>query len=252
MPPPSQILPDGAYIELIWFVHPASHYEPGTPARTARDTHQWANKPPGWVSYSFLGVPPADGPLSTFINTRAEREHNGVAYVPEVYGGRTRGDGAVLEWRLTSPRGWWDAVGGSRLPFFCQDLTPRSLRVPVDPKSYREHANGSSSVAYLRLLVPPASFEQLSKELATVVGDPPVAVTPTERYWVLETVPDAGASGQVSHPRLVISTPTAGAEEEEEFVRVRGAGIYEIGFRGPGKGGVSGEGIFGRVNLGQE
>lgn len=58
-------------------------------------------------------------------------------------GGRRRTDGVELRWRTAM-------IEGSVAPFFIEDLTPRSLRVPDDP-DLTAHANGAAGVS--RLLV---------------------------------------------------------------------------------------------------
>lgn len=50
-------------------------------------------------------------------------------YERSVSGGRTRPDGEVLKWRITAPT--VEKHGRGLLPFFCGDVTDRSLRVCV-------------------------------------------------------------------------------------------------------------------------
>ncbi|THH20052.1 hypothetical protein EW146_g1242 [Bondarzewia mesenterica] len=203
------ILPDGTYLELIAFTHPAEHYPPGTPERTARDP-----------------------PLSSVINGRAEKEGSQVRYTAEVDGGRKREDGEVLEWVITAPKDWGDQIGGSKLPFFCGDVTPRGLRVPTSPPSNTQHSNGTKSVAHLRVLSPSTSFDELSSSICSITGDPPIVISSTEHTWFLDSLPGAGGNGG-SHTRLVITVPKEGDHKEIGFVETHGAGIYEIGFRNP-------------------
>lgn len=114
---------------MISFTHEPSYYPPGTPEHEARQNHQWANKDHGWCAYAFLGAPSAEPAISTIINGRLEEEGLDVRYAKEVSGGRTRGDGVALEWVLTTPQKWAQKEGGTKLPFFCGDVTDRSLRV---------------------------------------------------------------------------------------------------------------------------
>jgi Glyoxalase-like domain len=126
-------MPDGPYIELLSFTHPESHYPPSSPAHEARRTQPWANKPCGWVGYAFLGgaaSPPQPlPPLSTLLNTRLRDEGSSTRYEAEVPGGRRRLDGIEIKWEITRPATMGEKVGGTRLPFFCRDLTRRELRV---------------------------------------------------------------------------------------------------------------------------
>jgi len=144
-----------------------------------------------------------------------------------VKGGRTREDGEVLEWLISAPR---TADGRGVLPFFCGDLTPRGLRVPLDPPSNTEHANTALRVAHVRLLAPPNRLNSLSRQLTTVLGVQPVSSGPTESIWVLDDVPSAVAHEHdiADSARLILSAPQS--DDEQEYVRTRGASIYEVGF----------------------
>jgi len=121
-------MPDGVYIELLSFTHPESHYPPSSPAHEARRNQQWANKACGWVSYAWLGALQSP-PLSTRLNKRLRNLGSSTRYEAEVPGGRRRLDGIEIKWELTTPAKWSEKVGGTRLPFFCRDVTPRELRV---------------------------------------------------------------------------------------------------------------------------
>lgn len=119
-----QVLKDGAYLELISFTHPASHYPPGSPERQERDANPWAWKEPGWIDYAFLGS--SSTSLSELINARAKKDKSRIRYDPEVDGGRERSDGKVLKWRNSAPS---QDDGRGIAPFFCGDVTPREWRV---------------------------------------------------------------------------------------------------------------------------
>ena len=130
-------MPDGAYIELLSFTHPESHYPPSSPSHEERRRQPWANKDYGWVAYAFLGAPSSLSappnplpPLSTVVNGRLRDMGSSTRYELEVSGGRRRtSDGFELKWEITQPARWSEKVGGTRLPFFCGDLTPREMRV---------------------------------------------------------------------------------------------------------------------------
>ena len=122
-------MPDGAYLELISFTHPESHYPPSSPTHDARCRQPWANKACGWVAYAFLGAPRATQPLSALLNERLAYAGSTTRYASENAGGRTRPDGVEIRWEITPPMRWAEKEGGTRLPFFCGDVTPRDLRV---------------------------------------------------------------------------------------------------------------------------
>ena len=118
---------DGVYLELISFTHPVSHYPPGSPARVKRDSNPWASRSPGWIDFAFLGNGSRSESIAHVINQRGREEGSGVRYEAEQDGGRTRPDGKVLKWLISAPQVEKRGV----LPFFCGDVTPRSLRVRV-------------------------------------------------------------------------------------------------------------------------
>lgn len=113
-------LADGIYIELIAFEKPANEYPPDSP----RSNHWWANKEPGWIDWACLGL---EDHVDQTIAARDREVRSGVQYQEGKIGGRTRaGDGQELKWRVTFPE---LKHGRGTVPFFCQDLTPRELRV---------------------------------------------------------------------------------------------------------------------------
>ena len=137
-------MPDGTYLELLSFAHPESHYPPSSPFHEARRHHPLANKACGWAAYAFLRTPPPPPPpqplppLSTLLNERLRDADSSTRYDAEfVVSRRQEGpssDGGDIELRgeITPPAGWsGEKEGGTRLPFFCGDLTPRELRVRV-------------------------------------------------------------------------------------------------------------------------
>lgn len=81
----------------------------------------------------------------------------------------------------------------------------------------------------MRILIEEASFVQVSKEITSVVGTPPISLTANESIWELDTH-DGGSS--LNPPRLILTIPTN--EAETTFLTtasVNGSGIYEVGFR---------------------
>lgn len=118
---------DGVYLELISFTHPASYYPPGSPERAKRDGNPWASRSLGWIDFAFLGNGSRSESIAHVINQRGREEGSGVRYEAEQDGGRTRPDGKILKWLISAPQVEKRGV----LPFFCGDVTPRSLRVRV-------------------------------------------------------------------------------------------------------------------------
>ena len=126
-----QVFPDGVYLELISFVHPLSYYRPGTPEHHARDTHQWAHLPSGWIDFAFLGTglrSPSQS-ISRLINERSKKEGSGIEYDLEVEQGRVRHDGVQLRWLISQATKEADRRGV--VPFFCGDVKPSSRKLRV-------------------------------------------------------------------------------------------------------------------------
>ncbi|KAI9570734.1 glyoxalase-like domain-containing protein [Boletus coccyginus] len=215
------ILGDDAYLELISFTHPPSHYPPGSPDRQRRDANPWAQKEPGWIDFSFLGTSTTS--IARIINARAERDQSGIHYAPESDGGRTRTDGQVLQWVISAAEN--DQLRGT-VPFFCGDVTPRNWRVPVEPPSNAVHPSGARGVAHVRLLGKPESLASTSAQLTSVVGEPPRSnATGSECTWTLDVPSDTTGTQK---PRLILSAPTN--DEEQDHLATKGAGIFEVGF----------------------
>lgn len=214
------VLQDGAYLELISFTHPASHYPPGSPERQKRDANPWASKDPGWIDYAFLGS--SGTSISELINARAKKDKSRIRYDPEVDGGRERNDGKVLKWRISAPS---QDTGRGVAPFFCGDVTPREWRVPLDLPSNAEHPSGVLGIAYIRILVEDSDLPDIKANMTSVVGRSPVSNTSRRATWVLDTPRTDVAGGK---PRLIISVPETA--DERWTLRERGEGIYEVAF----------------------
>ncbi|TFK16419.1 hypothetical protein FA15DRAFT_676689 [Coprinopsis marcescibilis] len=220
------ILADGAYLELISFTHPPEYYKKGTPERTKRDAHRWAQKAPGFIDFAFLGTGTRLPSISETINRRAKEEGSGVSYIPEVDGGRVRPDGAVLEWLISSVQEQ-ESIG--ILPFFCGDVTTRELRVPINPPSNVEHPSTATGVAHIRVLVSEHSYTTYQRQLTTVIGHQPAQISPRETKWSLDR--PIALEGGHSSPQLLLSVPS-NREEEQFFESSRGQfhhSVYEIG-----------------------
>lgn len=134
------IFADGVYLELIAFIHEVDYYEPGSPQRLARENHYWAKREPGWIDWAHLDPSPPPSDLYRLINHRAPSGNT--LYLPPRAGGRIREDGIEIKWAVTPVAP--DQKSGN-IPFFCEDITPRRLRVRL--------ANNLSFVSPLSLIV---------------------------------------------------------------------------------------------------
>lgn len=101
------------------------------------------------------------------------------------------------------------------------------LQVPLEPRSNTEHANTAIGVAHVKHLVTPEELPAYAKQLTSVLGVSPKESTSTRVVWELEkhtSYRDVAARA----PVLIVSTPQD--DEERDYLRSRGSGIYELGF----------------------
>ncbi|KAL0947635.1 hypothetical protein HGRIS_013723 [Hohenbuehelia grisea] len=221
------VLGDSSYLELLIFTKPVSAYPPSSPERAARECHPWAPKSPGWIDFAFLGtgVDADSDPsrrISNIINTRARQDGSLTEYLPEVAGGRERPDGKVLEWVISSPH---EKHGRGTLPFFCGDVTPRDRRVPYSPPSNSEHPNGAKGVAHLLLLSVPERFNEVQRQLTSVVGRAPIQASNDKAVWALESPLDIPGT-----EATLVLRPAEGDLELAFASASQLAGVYEIAF----------------------
>jgi Glyoxalase-like domain len=243
------VLGDGVYVELIAFTHEISYYPPGTLARTRREQHRWADKLPGWIDMALLGL---DQFVGEVINKRA----GSTLYSPPADGGRTRPDGVELEWRVTFPE---RELGAGVLPFFCEDITPRDLRVsahvpgsgaqeivnqfffhkvPSEPPGNTVHPSSAKGIAYVKLLSPTGLYASLVDQLNTVVGSKPLSSSRSETSWKISTL-----SGHPQHVTRLILSVRDGCGD----VALPKSGLIEVGFWvDKRRGGPAGDGPLGQ------
>ena len=114
------VFEDGAYIELIAWTAP-------------NDAERWnvVHREYGDGVMDFALIP------ESVPRAVAEAKARGLALEGPIDGGRIRPDGVELQWQ-TARQSTFD------LPFFCGDVTPRTLRVPEG--DVRRHANRAVGV----------------------------------------------------------------------------------------------------------
>jgi hypothetical protein len=141
------VFADGAYFELIAY------------RQAAPDVRWWqllSKAGEGFVDFALL-------PENTERDAAAARGR-GLDLDGPMAGGRLRPDGARLDWQIVRPK-------TNDLPFWCGDVTPRSLRVPEG--DMRAHANGVTGVASLKVAVD--DLAKSAARYAALAG--PAAVT---------------------------------------------------------------------------
>ena len=101
------------------------------------------------------------------------------------------------------------------------------FQVPLEPRSNTQHENTARGVAYVKLLVLPESLATVTKQLTSVLGVSPYSSTAHEVAWNLDLQPS-----RITLPSVnpVLRVRAAESDEEKEYLRTHGAGIYEVGF----------------------
>jgi len=191
------ILPDGVYLELIFF------NKPNPPP-----AHRWGTRSLGWIDAANLGTDPN---LEDVIN---ERYGYGL-YLPGQEGGRMTPppESKELKWKVTFSN---PEKRAGELPFFCGDQTPREWRVPTIPVSNTVHDNQVLGVKYITYITPAANLAKFTEQFTAVFG-----TSPSEAgAWNLTT-----PSGKLS-TELILRA----AKQDDEFEMERGSGVYEVGF----------------------
>lgn len=123
------IFADGVYLEIIAL-------QPGAAAPASARLQKWLQAGPGLVDLALL---PPD--IEADI---ARGRQRGLAIEDAAPGGRLRPDGRQIVWKTAN-------LTGPGLPFFCADVTPRSLRVPEG--EVRRHPNGVTGLVDVTIAV---------------------------------------------------------------------------------------------------
>ena len=171
-------LADGVYIELIAFT-----------SSSATKDHPWGQgKPTRIIDFACLGHP----------------------HHKEVYSEGRPGGRGECKWVVTPPKPEW---GVGRIPFWCEDITPRDLRVPKPT----EHPCGVNAVKKITILV---ESERQQKRL-------------TELYQEIVGAEEIKV-GTPSGGDVTIDIRVAENKEERETLVRDGWGIYKVEFDIPG------------------
>jgi catechol 2,3-dioxygenase-like lactoylglutathione lyase family enzyme len=123
------IFADGGYLEIIAL-------RPGAGAPRSARLQKWLQAGPGLVDFALL---PPDIEADIIRGRR-----QGLLIEAAAPGGRLRPDGQQIAWKTAN-------LKGAGLPFFCADVTPRSLRVPGGPA--RQHPNGVTGLADITIAI---------------------------------------------------------------------------------------------------
>ncbi|TID13942.1 hypothetical protein E2P81_ATG07009 [Venturia nashicola] len=206
------LLESGVYLEFIAFVD-------DDPAN--KEGHWWGKKTPGSIIDFALTSDSAEevetvrkALLTVQIGELV------VGYEQSKNGGRRRPDGTSVEWTVTFPS---PSVERGTVPFWCHDITPRQLRVPVQSaKEATQHPSRTVGVSKLIMVVSPGSFVDLGKIYAEILGREGVQGEGGMEFVVEQPLPNQIPS------KLILRQ--ASSAEEKAMVATNGGmvGIWEI------------------------
>ena len=184
------VFQDGVYLEII-ALYPGDETSP-----TAR-LRKWIQASPGLVDFALL-------PDVIEADVAAARQRGLTVEDPQP-GGRLRPDGQQIAWKTANFEG-----GG--LPFFCFDVTPRSLRVPEG--DVRQHANGASGIADLTIAV--TSLKESTAKYRALLGIEPQPIPSDEALQAQVT------SFQLGLTTLTLAQPAAESSPLKSYLRAGG------------------------------
>ncbi|RDL37237.1 uncharacterized protein BP5553_04670 [Venustampulla echinocandica] len=204
---------DGSYIELIAFI---------TPSEEERAKHWWGKKKEGGIiDFAFTTKATTGEDVSKHhkdLQARLLDSGSKAGYELPRPGGRKReSDGQDIKWHVTFP-----AVGSSSsassyqrglLPFFCHDVTPRSLRAPVAEENVT-HPCGAEGIKGLTAYVTEERVVELTKDYGVILDVDDLADGLESLY---------GGKGGAREPvKISVKAPKKGEEALRSEIEDRG------------------------------
>ncbi|TIA88844.1 hypothetical protein E3P99_02379 [Wallemia hederae] len=189
------IFADGTYIELIAFI-----------SDEHRRGHWWGTKQPGWIDWACLGVKENETGIEEFYESPKQ-------------GGRVLDSGESVKWRVSFPHPCYPR--GS-IPFYCGDITPRHLRVPV--VGIDEHPNGAVGVQGCNLLCTQSALPAATLVYSSILRQEPRHSDSDSAEFSLDT------PSQLPHAlpaTLTLRTPRS-ADEEQAVLAANGECLYQV------------------------
>lgn len=178
---------DGVYIEFIAFY---DHIDP-----MQRQNHRWGSlRENSIIDWAFTYPPEND---FNAIRDRVSGTNTRITYEEPAEWSRKRNDGIVLEWTLSTPISCppGSQIPPGRLPFWCLDTTPRSLRVPYAEMPHLvQHPSNVRGIASLESTVGTEEVTRLAKAYEAMCGD---SVASGNQVWHYR-VPEGSQFGIVS------------------------------------------------------
>jgi Glyoxalase-like domain len=186
---------DGSYLELVAFINDDPQYRAG---------HRWGEKKPGVIGFAFAS---SDGDAEAHFAALHERL-NGLndekaRYAPPVEGGRIRDDGQRVRWKVTLPLN----IGRGGALFFCHDITPRSLRVPLTTET-TSHPCGAYGIKTIFVDLGSDPIDDFSKRYAAILDSGNVPCPDTARICEFKVGRVCAVNG-VDDPTIAVEAPGA-------------------------------------------
>lgn len=143
---------DGTYLELISFIEDDPEKRKG----------HWWDKPFGVVDFALTTADKLD---YQGLVDRLDKSGTGVSFSQPKQGGRVT-NGNEIRWEVTFPT----SVPRGHVPFFCEDVTDRKLRVPID-KENTTHPCKALGMAGITAAVQKDKLQNLSSANAAILGE---------------------------------------------------------------------------------
>ncbi|KAM0752669.1 hypothetical protein T439DRAFT_311347 [Meredithblackwellia eburnea MCA 4105] len=196
------LLQDGVYLEIIAFTSQTTD--------AARSKHWWGNKSSGWIDWSLAPTPLEAAARVHALNyltpPPASAGESNKVFTEPVEGGRETKDGKQLKWKVAFPV-LKDEEKRGVIPFFCEDVTDRTWRVPTRSTP---HPNSTTGIKSLTVLSKPDGAKAYTDRLSYILSSSLALKTPF---------------GDIKVP-VHIREPST--EEEKAWVEERGEGLYEV------------------------
>ena len=237
------VFADGTYLELFcWISKPQEFYA-------------WANKSPGLIDFALTSLPPSTAQsLHKGITSRLKESSSGdepdLSYTSPEAGSRRRQDDVQVKWDSSRPVSS-KSVKRTDFPFFCHDVTPRSVRVPFDDEKKTRHPCGAVGISGVEVIVPNSGSDVFAELYGHVLDASTRFLSKQAEGGRLDF--EIGLPVQGFGPST-ISLRSEQDGMDEDWLRDRGTGIrnllLSVGDReGHGKEALGTEGIASTISL---
>ncbi len=173
-----------------------------------------------------------------------------VSYTSPEAGSRRRQDGAQVKWDSSRPVSS-KSVNCTDFPFFCHDVTPRSLRVPFDDEKKTNHPCGAVGISSVEVIVPKSRSDGFADLYGHVLDASPRFLSKQGEARRLDF--EIGLPVRGFGPSI-ISLRSEQDGTDEDWLRDRGDGIRDLLLsvadrEGHGKEALGTEGIASTISL---